>query len=84
MNNFRNFNQWIFAINFDFINFTKTYEDIKIDEDIPMNYERDPCEINFRELINLWKYTENIQQYGRGLCPDHFTKSVQVFSISLI
>jgi hypothetical protein len=62
LNNYRNFNQWSLAGNFDFYNCTKTYEKISIEEDTPMNYERDPCDINFRELIDIWKYIENIQQ----------------------
>jgi hypothetical protein len=68
LNNYRNFNQWSLAVNFDFYNFTQTYENITIDQDIPMNYERDPCDMNFREIINLWKYIENIQNYGKWTC----------------
>jgi hypothetical protein len=65
LNSYRNFNQWPQAVNFDFYNYTKTYDTITIDEDIPMNYERDPYDLNFRELIDIWKYTENIQRYGK-------------------
>jgi hypothetical protein len=44
-----------------------------------MNYERDAYGINFREIINIWKYIENIQQYGKWTGQSKFTKSAQSF-----
>jgi hypothetical protein len=79
LNNYRNFNQWSLAVNFDFYNYTKTYENITIDEDTQMNIERDSCDMNFIEIINIWKYIENIQQYGKWTCQSKFTKSPQNF-----
>jgi hypothetical protein len=75
LNGYRNFNQWSLAVNFDSYNYSKTYENTSIDEDTPMNYERDPCDINFRDLIDIWKSIENIQQYGKCSYQSNFTKS---------
>jgi hypothetical protein len=65
LNNFRNFNQWSHATNFDIRSLIKTYIDIQIDEETPTNSTMNTYDINFRGIIHVLLYAENVQQYAR-------------------
>jgi hypothetical protein len=76
---FRYFIQWSAAVNFDFCSFNRTYENITIDEKFQMNYEKEPCEIDFTNLLDMWKYINDIQQTGNWTCQKNRVKTIQSF-----
>jgi hypothetical protein len=75
----RNFNQWTSAVNFDFCPFNKTYESITINEDFELNHLRDPFDVEFTKLLQMWEYIRSIQQMGKWKFQSNILKTIQNF-----
>jgi hypothetical protein len=79
----RYFNQWTAAINFDILNYNRTYDNITIDEnDSDYSTEEvkiEHCNVDFTKLRDMWKYINDIQLTGKWMCHKNSTNTIQNF-----